>query len=347
MRILFFGGTRFLGRAIVHRLLQEGHSITLLNTGKRPDPFSTHVRRVLGDRRDPEVLEKALAKGEYDAVVDVTAYQEKDTSTALQALQGAIEHFIHISTAAVYLIRDALYPPFREEQFEGRLIPRPAESGSSWLFAYHKRRCEEALHRAWVETRFPFTCLRLPMVLGPADETRRADAYLERLASGGPLLLPDGGLNSWGFLWAEDVAEAVVTNLANTTAYGRSYNLAQRETVTLRQFIELAARLLGVESRLISIPSQWLDAVGLGATFSPFSHPHDVLLDCRAAEEDLLFRATPFVRWMELLVREFMARWSGTVEAFAAARHFELTLAREIYAIRLPSLATAGVSSSS
>ncbi len=345
MRILVFGGTRFVGRAIVHRLLQEGHAITLLNRGTRADPFSTRVRRVLGDRRDPDILGKALAKGEYDAVVDVTAYQEKDTRTAVEALQGAIEHFIHISTAAVYLIRDALYPPFREEQFEGRLIPRPAKGGSSWLFAYHKRRCEDALHRAWVEHRFPFTSLRLPMVLGPADETRRADAYLERLASGGPLLLPDGGLNSWGFLWAEDVAEAVAANLANTTAYGRSYNLAQRETVTLRQFIELAARLLGVEPNLISIPNQWLDAVGLGTAFSPFSHHHDVLLDCRSAEDELLFRPTPFVRWMERLVREFMARWSGTIEAFASSRTFELTLAREMYNIRLPSLATAGVSS--
>jgi len=345
MRILVFGGTRFVGRAIVHRLLQEGHAITLLNRNTSSDPFSTRVRRVLGDRRDPKILEKALAKGEYDAVVDVTAYQEKDTSTAVQALQGAIEHFIHISTAAVYLIRDALYPPFREEQFEGRLIPRPSQGGSSWLFAYHKRRCEEALHRAWVEHRFPFTSLRLPMVLGPADETRRADAYLERLATGGPLLLPDGGLNSWGFLWAEDVAEAVAANLANTTAYGRSYNLAQREAVTLRQFIELAARLLGVEPTLISIPARWLDAIGLGMSFSPFSHHHDVLLDCRAAEEDLLFRPTPFVRWMERLVREFMARWSGNLQAFASSRNFELTLAREMYNIRLPSMTTANVSS--
>ncbi len=183
------------------------------------------------------------------------------------------------------------------------------------------------------------------MVLGPADETRRADAYLERLASGGPLLLPDGGLNSWGFLWAEDVAEAVVSNLANTTAYGRSYNLCQREVVTLGQFIELAARLLGVQANVISIPRQWLESVGLGTAFSPFSHPHDVLVDSRSAEEDLLFRPTPFSRWMERLVRDFMARWSGTVEAFASSRAFELTLAREMYTIRLPSLAAAGISS--
>jgi len=345
MRILVFGGTRFVGKAIVDRLLQEGHAITLLNRGTRTDPFSTRVRRVLGDRRDPGVLAKALGKGEYDAVVDVTAHQEQDTISAVKAFSGAIEHFIHISTAAVYLIRDALYPPFREEQFEGRLIPRPAQGGSPWLFAYHKRRCEEALHRAWVESRFSFTCLRLPMVLGPADETRRADAYLERLASGGPLLLPDGGLNSWGFLWAEDVAEAVATNLANTTAYGRSYNLAQREAVSLRQFVELAARLLGVEPALISIPQQWLEAVGLGAGFSPFSHPHDVLVDCRMAEEELLFRPTPFTRWMERLVREFTTRWSGAIEAFASSRHLELVLAREMYNIRLPSLVAAGSSS--
>lgn len=345
MRVLVLGGTRFIGRAVVEHLLREGHEVTLLNRGLSPDPFATRVRRVVGDRRKEETIRRAAAKMDYDAVVDITAYHESESNALVAAFAGRVGHFIHVSTAAVYLIRDGLFPPFAEADFGGRLTPKRAGEESSWLYAYHKRRCEEVLARAWDEDRFPYTSLRLPMVVGPHDYTRRADAYLERLVTGGPLILPEGGLNSWGFLWVDDVAEVVTANLANTAAFGRAYNLAQREAVTLRQFVELAAALLGRPANLLSLPTAWLQAVGLGTAFSPYTHHHDILLDCHAAEEDLLFRPTAVGAWMERLIADFRDRWDGVPRAFAGTRAFELTLAREVAKIRLPSLATAEVSS--
>ena len=343
MRVLVIGGTRFIGRAIVDRLLREGHAVTLLNRGRTPDPFGTRVRRVVGDRRETAVLERAFRRTDFDVVVDVIAYHERDTEALVQAARGGVGHLIHISTASVYLIRDGILPPFSEEQFAGRLVPRAPGTESAWLYAYHKRRCEEVLSRAWADERFPATSLRLPMVVGPHDYTRRAEAYLERLATGGPLLLPDAGLNSWGFLWVEDVAEVVTANLANESTFGRAYNLAQREALNLRQFLELAAAALEVSPRLIPVPSDWLRQIGLGTGFSPFSHDHDILLDCRAADEDLLFRPTPPSRWIPELVRHFTASWNGSLTAHAATRAQELELARHLAGVRLPVLRPASV----
>ena len=337
MQVLVLGGSRFIGRAIVERLLREGHAVTLLNRGVSPDPFGTRVRRIVGDRRDPATIERAITRRDYDAVVDVTAYHERDTELLVRVLGGRIGHFVHISTASVYLIREGLLPPFRESDFHGRLSPRSATGDSAWLYAYHKRRSEDALFRAWAADRFPFTTLRIPMVVGPNDYTRRAAAYLERLAAGGPLLLPDGGLNAWGFLWVDDVAEAVATNLANATAFGRAYNLAQREALSLRQFVLLAAEALEVTARLVSVPREWLESVGLGTAFSPYSHTHDILLDCRAAQEELLFRPTPARRWIRRLAAAFRKGWDGTLTAFAATRAAEIELARELGTIRLSS----------
>jgi len=337
MQVLVLGGSRFIGRAIVERLLREGHAVTLLNRGVTPDPFGTAVRRIVGDRRDPATIERAIMRRDYDAVVDVTAYHERDTELLIRTLAGRTGHLVHISTASVYLIREGLLPPFRESDFHGRLSPRSATGDSAWLYAYHKRRSEDALFRAWAADRFPFTTLRIPMVVGPHDYTLRAEAYLQRLASGGPLILPDGGLNTWGFLWVEDVSEAVATNLANTTAFGRAYNLAQREALSLRQFVLLAAEALQVTPRIVSVPREWLDSVGLGTAFSPYTHTHDILLDCRAAQEELLFRPTPARRWIRRLVAAFRKRWDGTLTAFAASRAAELELARELGTIRLSS----------
>jgi dTDP-glucose 4,6-dehydratase len=336
MQVLVLGGSRFIGLAIVQRLLQDGHRVTLLNRGKTADPFGSRVSRVIGDRSDPAVLQRALTRREFEVVVDVIAFREEDTRAAVDQLAGRIGHFIHISTASVYLIRDGVFCPFREEDFSGRLAPRGGATTSSWTYAYHKRRCELALTRAWEDAQFPFTALRLPMVVGPNDYTERAQTYLERIADGGPIILPDGGLNSWGFLAVADVAETVAANLMNANAYGRAYNLAQREVVSLRQFVGCAAAAMGVRPTLVPVPSEWLQRLALGTGFSPYTHDHDIVLDLTAAGRDLLFEPTPFKNWCEQLVAEFRSRRARTPSRLYALRPFELRLVQELAGLRIP-----------
>ncbi len=341
MQVLVIGGSRFIGLAVVQRLLIDGHKITLLNRGRTADPFGTRVSRVLGDRSDPATLQRAVARREFDVVVDVIAFREEDTQAAVERLSGRIGHFIHISTASVYLIRDRLFCPFREEDFAGRLAPKTEAASSSWLYAYHKRRCELTLQHAWDAEQFPFTALRLPMVVGAEDYTERAQAYLERLTDGGPLILPDGGLNSWGFLWVHDVAETIAANLMNANSFGRGYNLAQREVVSVRQFVETAALALGKRPALASVPSEWLQRINLGTSFSPYTHDHDIVLDTADAQRDLLFEPTPFPTWCEQLVSHFRSTWDGNPSRLYATRQLELRLVRELAQLRIPAIAPA------
>jgi dTDP-glucose 4,6-dehydratase len=336
MQVLVIGGSRFIGRAIVQRLLMEGHRVTLLNRGQSQDPFGTRVSRVIGDRSDASTLQRAVARREFDVAIDVIAFREEDTQTAVDRLRGRIGHFIHVSTASVYLVRDRLYCPFREEDFAGRLAPKTETSRSSWLYGYHKRRCEQALQRAWESDRFPYTALRLPMVVGPDDYTGRAQAYLERLADDGPVLLPDGGLNSWGFIWVNDVAESIAVNLMNANAFGRAYNLAQREIVSVRQFVEAAASSMGKRPPLVSVPSEWLVRLNLGTSFSPYTHDHDIVLDLAMAHRDLLFEPTPFTAWCEQLVAGFRSTWDGTPSRHYVTRPLEIRLVHDLSQLRIP-----------
>lgn len=54
--------------------------------------------------------------------------------------------------------------PSREEQHQ-------IKKRNSYQYGYggNKLSCEEALQKAWRETRFPYTALRLPDVIGPCD----------------------------------------------------------------------------------------------------------------------------------------------------------------------------------
>jgi nucleoside-diphosphate-sugar epimerase len=342
MRVLVIGGTRFIGRAIVDRLLRDGHEVTLIDRGHSADPFGTRVRRVVGDRRSPEILHSGLRKRDHDAVVDVTGYQPADLRPCLEVFPERIGHYIFVSSAAVYMIRSDLAPPYSEDHFAGALVPVSQRPQSLWQYAQEKRRSEELLFAAWDSARFPVTALRPPMVVGAHDSTRRLDAYLERLLSRGPLILPDGGLNSWGFLWVEDLAEAVVTNLASVVTFGEAYNLAQREATTVRELVTQAARALDLPAQIVPLPATWLEATGLGTWFSPYSHSEDVLLDCHRAAKDLLFRSTPMWTWIEELAQDARSRWTGAVTAFAATRAYELDLVREVASIRLPSYTIGG-----
>src|SRR3989304_1868586 len=95
MQVLVIGGSRFIGLAVVQRLLMDGHRITLLNRGRTADPFGTRVSRVIGDRSDPETIQRAVARRDFDAVVDVISFREEDTRTAIEKLSGRSGDVIH------------------------------------------------------------------------------------------------------------------------------------------------------------------------------------------------------------------------------------------------------------
>jgi NAD-dependent epimerase/dehydratase family protein len=69
-QVLVIGGTGFVGRAVVDRLLATGHRPTLFNRGRTP-PLPG-VDQLRGDREAGDYT--ALRAGRWDAVVDVIGY---------------------------------------------------------------------------------------------------------------------------------------------------------------------------------------------------------------------------------------------------------------------------------
>ena len=55
MKILVLGGTRFIGRALVRGLLDDGHEVTLVHTGHH-NPFGDAVERLVADRNDADAM---------------------------------------------------------------------------------------------------------------------------------------------------------------------------------------------------------------------------------------------------------------------------------------------------
>jgi nucleoside-diphosphate-sugar epimerase len=102
---------------------------------------------------------------------------------------------------------------------------------------------------------FPWTVIRPPAVFGPADHTLRIAAYIQRVADGGPLLVPVETYE-WqaGVAWVKDIgfACALACDLRRDTAH-KAYNAAF-EGVSLRGLVEGIARALNLPARLHPVP---------------------------------------------------------------------------------------------
>src|ERR1700754_814092 len=78
MRILTIGGTLFIGRETVQRLVARGHEVTVLHRRDRHD-LGPDVRNVTADRGDVDAMARVLGDGRYDAVFDFVYDWEKGT----------------------------------------------------------------------------------------------------------------------------------------------------------------------------------------------------------------------------------------------------------------------------
>ena len=65
MQILVMGGTRFVGKPLVARLMAQGHALTLFTRGKNHVPAG--VEHITGDRSSDEGLSALQGRG-FDVI---------------------------------------------------------------------------------------------------------------------------------------------------------------------------------------------------------------------------------------------------------------------------------------
>lgn len=330
MHVLVIGGNRFVGLLATWRLLAGGHRVTLLNRGTLPDPFGDRVERLRGDRTGPD-LERLLSGRAFDGVLDLAAFTGDDARRLAAALGPRAGHYWLVSTGQVYLVREACPRPAREADYDGPVMPRPADPADSWDWEYGvgKRACEDAVVEAG-RAGLTATRLRIPMVSGPLDYHRRLEGYLWRLLDGGPVLVPDGGAHRVRHVAGGEVARFLVEHLGDRATFGQAYNLAQEETPTLHELLSTLKDLLGSRAELVPVPSSRLRAAGLApAEVSPFSGRWMSFLDPTRATRELGFRHAPLERVLQEAVASFLAHPPADRPKGYARRAEELRLARE------------------
>lgn len=311
-RALVLGGTRNLGHSAALSLLEAGHDVAILNRGLTPDDLPRGIERIRGDRSDDQSMRAAIGKRSFDLVLDNTTYTEREARQAVGLFDGKVGRYVFISSGQVYLVRQNISRPFREDAYDGPVMAEPAQSPSdhaAWLYGIDKRLAEQVFMDAGEVLDFPFTTLRLPMVASERDHYGRIQAYIARLLDGEPLLLPDEKGLPLRHVYVADVARLVTRLVASKGGIGESFNVSCGESLSLAEFLDLLNKAAGSDLRVVRAKRKELEAQGLLPDCSPFSGRWMSELDASRAESAFAFTFTPPSRYLPSIVADYRDRW--------------------------------------
>jgi len=217
--------------------------VETIAAGRKDRPYGVFTSYVAFDRTDEEQLKRALAEVKPDVLLDLACFQPAEVDSVIRNFKG--DRYVFVSTG-VYPWLDG--KPAREEDF----VPLEGEPPAGLDYMEGKRWCETLLARSGD---FPWTVVRPPAIFGAADHTLRIAAYIQRVADGGPLLVPQESYERQaGLAWVKDIgyACALACDVGKQTDH-KAYNAAF-EGVSLRGLIEAIAKVMGVPARMHPIP---------------------------------------------------------------------------------------------
>jgi len=242
MKVLVMGGSYFIGKKIVHMLLDKGYQVTTLNRGSRP-PADDRVHTILCDRHDPDQMKIQLKGKRFDYVVDL-GLNAGEVELLLSSLDTEdLKQFIFISSSAVYDL-DQLTVPFKEDD-------RLAEN-SVWTF-YGLRKIEA---EAYLKTYFSGTdtgvvAIRPPYVYGEDNYAQRESFIFDHILEGRPLLLPNDGSTRVQFIYTSDLGSNILALMDQDLKGFNAFNVGNEEGITFKEWAQACARVAGRPLRLI------------------------------------------------------------------------------------------------
>ena len=113
-----------------------------------------------------------------------------------------------------------------------------------------KVRCENYLF-----DRVKATSLRVTHTIGPGSPlASREPSFFKRLEEGRPILIPGEGFPFVHLIHVQDVANLMCSVIGNEKAIGQIYNVAGAEVTSVVGAVQLMARAVGVEPKIVHVP---------------------------------------------------------------------------------------------
>jgi nucleoside-diphosphate-sugar epimerase len=244
VRVLLIGGTGSMSQRTAELAVEQGHDVMIVSRGRRPLPQGLPVKTLVAERQDLRAHAGELAEFAPEAVVDSICF-DAARAEDLVALFPKAKRVVLISSVDVYG-EDIGAMPVTEK--------RPIAPVSA--YAQGKALCERVVLEGLGRRA---TVVRPSHMLGRTYLTTslwsRSPFLVDRLRKGKAIPAIDGGRNLMTPVYAVDVANWVMRTIESPVAGSEIFNAVGDETVTQRDYYACIASILGVELKLVAIPS--------------------------------------------------------------------------------------------
>ena len=255
MKILVTGGTGFTGKALVKRLLDDGHDVIALDYKeglKTQELREWGAKVVVGSVTDLDVLHECmpgvevvhhLAAAFRELNVDEAYYHKVNvdgTRNVLDvALQNEVQKFIYFSTCGVHGNVD--HPPSGED------APiQPADY-------YQQTKYEaEPIVLEYVDRGLNSLILRPAAIYGPGDPERFLMIY--KRVSTGRFPMFGGGKTLYHPLYIDNLIDASILAMESMRGDGETYLIADEEYVEIDTLVRGVADALEVHLKMPHFP---------------------------------------------------------------------------------------------
>jgi len=124
-------------------------------------------------------------------------------------------------------------------------------------YSRDKIAAEDELMRACVQSGFPVTIVRPSHTYDEASPPLPGDwTAIDRLARGAEVIVPGDGTSLWTLTHAADFAQGLAGLVGNPRAVGEVFHITSDDVYTWDQIYTIVAGALGVEPRIVHIPSE-------------------------------------------------------------------------------------------
>lgn len=258
------GGTLFIGRLLVTKLVAAGHTVTVLHRRPKHD-LGRHVASVQADRNDEAAIRAALAGKRFDVVFD-NVYDWEHGTTAAQveaAVQACGDHL----TRYIFMSSVAAYGDGLNHHESDALAPEDYADA----YARNKANSERLLFRMHSRSGLPVVTLRPPFIYGPGNPYYREAFFWDRLRDKRPLLVPGDGRRLMQFVHVSDLVWCALQAMDNKAAVGHAFNVANLKPMAQTDVIEaLAKAAMRSMPPLVRVPREFLLRGGGHAMKRPF-----------------------------------------------------------------------------
>lgn len=296
MRALVIGGTGPTGPAVVDGLIERGHEVAILHTGRHElDTIPDHVEHIHTNPFRIDELAAAVGDRTFDVVYAMYG-RLRDIAPWSAGRTGKLVAVGGVPTYLGFAVPDLLWPP-------GLPVPVREDAPRSGLQENAKTAKMVASEDLVFEHHPDATLFRYPLIYGPNQINPREWLVVRRILDGRRrMIVADGGLTLRTAGYGPNVGHAlslVVDHL--DAAAGKVYNVGDEHCLTAAQTIRVLADALDVEMELVSMPA------ALATPARPFQAAEHTLhthMGVDAIRHDLGYRdRTPTVEALAITAR--------------------------------------------